>query len=168
MFSFHRTACAVALAMLLGLGLCISNGCAPTDYEGATRAAVSGSVTLDGNVLPYGTIAFVPAGDDGRRASGLIQEGSYSIPEKNGPNLGKYKVQILGYAKAPETRGEDEGDSGEGNGNGGDEDDDEAGGDEESMALGAQIVPAKYNTQTTLEVEIVAGENKHDFALTSQ
>ena len=172
MFRAHRGAWAVGLAVLLGIGLCMASGCASASYEGATRAAVKGSVTLDGNPLAYGTIAFAPVDDEGRRASGLIQSGSYSIAEKNGPNLGKYKVAILGYAKAPETGGEEEEDADEGNGNGnGDDDEDEDEGEEEEeqgASLGPQIVPAKYNTQTTLEVEITAGENTHDFQLTSE
>jgi hypothetical protein len=145
--------------LLFACALCLTAGCGGADYEGPERAPVKGSVTLDGNPLPFGTITFVPAGE-GKRASGVVASGQYAIDEGQGPNLGKYKVEILGYAKVPEG-GEEE----EPEGNTADEE--EGGGAGGADDLGDQVVPAKYNAATTLEVEITSGENTHDFTLTS-
>jgi hypothetical protein len=155
------------LVVFAGLGL-VTLGCGGPDYEGEERAAVSGSVTLDGNAVTYGVITFSPAGE-GRTASGPIQDGKYAIDELNGPNLGPYKVQILGYEKAPEGIGADGGEGSEEEpvigeeGAGEDEEEQVEGSDD----VGDQIVPPKYNTATELEVEITSGENTHDFPLTS-
>jgi hypothetical protein len=123
----------------------VSAGCTSTGgYEGDERAAVSGQVTLDGKPLPYGTINFLGQ-SSGRGASTAIQNGAYSIPEEQGPNAGTYKVSIIGYGKAP--AGESESD--------------------ESADLGPQVVPKKYNAESTLQAEITLGENVHNFELTT-
>jgi hypothetical protein len=114
---------------------------------------VSGTVTMDGSPLPYGTITFMSLGT-GRMANGAIEDGAYSIPEEKGPNLGQYKVDIRGYAKSPSTLGEGEGA--------------EEAEEEQEFDLGPEIVPQKYNAATTLEVEITSGENTHDFPLTKE
>jgi hypothetical protein len=152
--------------MLIGISLALCTGCQPPSYEGPERAPVSGSVTLDGDPVPSGTVYFEPAADEARSASAPIMNGSYSIPEPEGPNLGTYSVRIIGYAKAPERAS--------GPAGGGEEEDEveeeevEDEDEDQVDTLGDQIVPTKYNTETTLEVEIVSGANTHDFALTSE
>ncbi len=134
---------------LAGL-LLLFAGCGGADYDGPERAAVSGTVTVDGVPLPFGTITFKPTGD-GRMANGAIEEGVYSIPEESGPNLGSYMVDIRGYANSPAALGEEEGD--------------EETEEEQEFNLGPQIVPEAYNAATTLQVEIASGENTQDFPL---
>lgn len=159
----NRTILAVTLALGMGFGLCLLNGCGGTEYEGEERAAVSGTVTLDGSPLPYGTISFVPASGDGRRANAAINDGSYSIPEEQGPNLGEYKVEILGFEKPAEDDEEgeeEEEDDGE--------IDDEGDEQPEGWTPGENpMVPARYNTETELTRTIESGENTFDFALES-
>jgi hypothetical protein len=160
MIKVNRTIFACGLAGLFAIGLCLTSGCSGPDYEGPERAAVEGKVTFDGSPLPYGTISFIADGE-GRTANGLVVDGSYAISEGQGPNLGKYKVRILGYDKAPSSGGEDEGEL--------EEDEGESEGDEmaEGESVGAQILPEKYNAATELQVEIQSGKNTHDFPLTS-
>jgi hypothetical protein len=150
--------------MLLGIAFCLSCGCGGPGYEGEQRVAVSGSVTLDSEPLVYGTVRFVSVDGGLRPANGLIHNGKYSIPEEQGPNLGKYKVSIVGYEKSPAQAAPADGDE-DGDG---DEGEDEGEDDDESMDLGPQIVPATYNTQTTLEVDVTAEEKPYDFALKSE
>ncbi len=160
MLCANRTIWAGGLAIAIGVALSQCTGCGGgADYEGAERAAVSGKVTLDGSPVPFGTVAFLGGGSQ-RRATGTIRDGTYSIPEEQGPNLGKYQVEIIGYEHAPQTpastgtEGEEEEDR-----------DEDVGEDEEAEdidALGKQIV------RSTQEVEIVSGENTCDFTLTSQ
>ncbi len=130
-------------------------GCGGANYDGPARGAVSGAVTFDGNPLPFGIMTLVPEGE-GRRASGIVMNGEYTISEDRGPNAGSYKVEILGYAKAPPEDTETQDTE--------DQDGEEEG--EGDADLGPQILPAKYNTETTLTVEIAAGENTHDFTMT--
>ena len=159
-----RTVWADGLVILIGVGLFLSSGCGEdAGYEGPERAAVSGKVTLDGSPLPYGTVTFISTEGEGRRASGLISDGSYSIPEGQGPNLGKCKVEILGFEKAPAAADDGLGEGGEG------AEEEDAGDDEgEGESVGPQIIPPQYNAQTTLEADIVSGENENDFPLTSK
>jgi len=141
------------VVVLVAVGTLMIAGCGGgPSYEGPARGAVSGAVTFDGQPLAYGIINFIPQGQ-GRRANGIVMNGQYTIDEDHGPNVGTYKVQILGYAKAPA----DVPEGGE-----------EGGGDEEpEVDMGSQILPAKYNVDSTLTAEITAGENKQDFTLTT-
>ena len=144
----------VAPALLILLGVCLFGGCGKS-YEGATRASVTGTVTLDGKPLPYGNILFMAEGSS-RMASAVIQDGEYSITESQGPNIGEYKVQITGYASAPVPEDPDA------------EEGEDKGAGSEGQSAGPQIVPAKYNSSTELKVTIAAGPNEHDFPLTSE
>jgi hypothetical protein len=161
MLSAQRFVWVCGLMMVAAAGLCLVTGCGDKGYEGPERAAVAGSVTFDGSPLPYGSITFVPSDGGGRRANAIILNGSYSIVEEQGPNLGAHKVEIIGYGSAPEQSPGGDDDEEE------EEEDDEEGADEDDPnELGPQIVPANFNLETPLTAEIVSGENTHDFALT--
>ncbi len=148
----------VGTIAVVAVALVLSTGCGGgTSYEGAERAAVSGSVTLDGEPLPYGSILFLGQGEN-RMASGVIQDGSYAITEAQGPNLGEYTVQISGSAEAPlEPLDGDEDE----------EDEDENAPDPDEADTGPEIVPAQYNEDSTLKVTITAGENTYDVPMTT-
>ena len=164
MISANRTVLAVTLALAMGFGLSLLNGCSGGGgYEGEERAAVSGTVTLDGSPLPYGTISFVPAGEGGRRANAAISDGSYSIPEEQGPNLGDYEVVIMGFEKPPE--GEEDEEEEEEDDGAGDEDDEEGG---PGRPGEKPMVPPRYNAETELTALIVSGDNEHNFELESE
>jgi hypothetical protein len=96
-------------------------------------------VTLDGQPLQGAAISFVPTDPAHRRAMGFIgADGTYSIKEGQGPNVGRYKV-VLNWPEPPPSP---------------------------ESPPGPERLPARYNTKTTLEVEIVPDSNTHDFALT--
>ena len=80
-------------------------------------------------------------------ASGVIQDGTYNIPEDQGPNVGECKVQITGYAEKPASNEETA---------------------DDNAPAPKQIVPPQYNTDSQFKVTIAGGPNKHDFALTSK
>ena len=80
-------------------------------------------------------------------ASAVIQDGTYSIPEEQGPNVGECKVQITGYAKSPASSEENANDN---------------------APAPKQIVPAEVQHCFRTEGHIAGGPNKHDFTLTSQ
>lgn len=59
------------------------------------RAPVSGTVMLDGKPLPEGSISFFPTdGNRGPSAGGVIQDGAFEIDARDGPILGKNRVEI--------------------------------------------------------------------------
>jgi hypothetical protein len=81
------------LIATLGAGLA---GCGRA-YDGEQRFPVSGKVTVDGQPLDLGVIAFMPQGEGksaGRVAGAPIRDGLYAVPEETGPTAATYKVQI--------------------------------------------------------------------------
>lgn len=133
----------MAVSSILGIAVLAMVGCGgTTEYEGEERAAVKGTVTLDGAPIAAGSITFKPSAGGSRVASAMIFDGQYELTEAKGPNLGNYSVEI--YASASDTGLENE---------------------DPNVPAPKQAVPEKYNAQTTLNVEIVSGENVHDFPL---
>lgn len=81
---------ALAIPALLAMSGCGDDGI-------ATRYAVTGKVTYNGEAVKKGKISFVPEEADGRGATGDIVDGSYSLTTQNpddGALPGKYKVVI--------------------------------------------------------------------------
>jgi hypothetical protein len=150
----NYTISAPHLGWVLCVALCSVAGCSDPGYTGPQRVPVSGTITFNGKPIPYGVVSFLGSGEL-RGASGPINEGKYAIAEKFGPNIGKYKVSVLGYPEIPTSV--DTPDS-----PGAEEIYDDTG-----ESLTSQMLPRKYNFQTTLEVDMVAGPNQHDFDLTS-
>lgn len=119
------------------------SGCGGSGYEGPPRAEVSGAVTFDGTPIVEGSINLVPVGQ-GRQVGVSIIDGAYTIPEIDGPTFGKYKVEITGFEfeKVAE--------------------------DSEEEGRSTQVVPSKYNTDTTLELDISEAKVEKDFTLTTE
>jgi hypothetical protein len=124
--------------MLAAAGLAVG-GCSG-NIDDLPRQPITGTVTLDGRLLPTGLIVFTPPGSvaGGAKTSGAasITNGRFSIPRVKGLIPDKYSVAIYpgrtpAEALSPEGR-----------------------------ARATFRIPAKYNTQTELEVEISAGGNK--------
>lgn len=138
MQSYHRVFSLLTVLCLIGCG-----------GPGPQRAAINGTVTYDGESVGQGTITFVPTGDTkGTSAGGEIKDGKYSIPSDKGTTLGKYKVQIrwskktgkqieMGSPAPPGTKIDEV----------------------------AEAIPAKYNTETTLEKEVTTAKHVFDFKL---
>ena len=116
--------------------------------DGLERAAVSGHVTLDGVRLVEGCIAFYPCGNNkGPVAGGVIQAGNYSLNVHQGPAVGANRVEVHATRKT---------------------------GRRVSSWGGAMIdeevesIPGRYNTNSTLVVEVKTGKNAFDCELTSK
>jgi hypothetical protein len=141
---FHGRCAAVCGLMVL----IVSVGCGG-GYSGPARGAVQGRVMIDGAPVEEGVIAFIPAaGTSGPSAGGVVLAGNYSIPEEKGPVVGTYRVEIRASRKTDRKI--------------------EAG---SPFPPGTMIdetidlIPAKYNSASELEHEIVAGANTLDFEL---
>lgn len=101
---------------------------------------IEGRVTLDGASLPEGDILFTPADPQFGSEGAKIKDGVYQA----GVRKGKSNVQIRATRPVPGKKG----------------------------PMGEQliedIIPAKYSDQSTLSIDVAAGQLKHDFPLQSK
>jgi hypothetical protein len=136
--------------VIAGLLLCCWCGCA--DRDGG-RAAVKGKVTLDGVAIgeegATATISFFPTGaTKGPAAGGQIQGGQYSIAASQGPAVGRNRVEI----HASKMTGRKVADVHDGH----------------MMDEMIEIIPARYNSESTLQRELKPGHNTLDFELSTR
>ncbi|MGP0067914.1 MAG: hypothetical protein ACLQGP_30515 [Isosphaeraceae bacterium] len=116
------------------------------------REPVSGTVTLDDQPLTEGIILFAPVGNAAEAvasATGKIEDGKFSIPREQGPVPGSYKVSITA-ANLPEGRVKIDLKK-----------------SKKKAATKQETIPAKYNSQTTLKVDIPKG-GKSDLSFSLQ
>ena len=131
-------------ALLAGVVLVAFAGCGSGGYDGPQRAEVTGTVAFDGAPVANGTINLIPQ-SEGRQVGVTIIDGTYTFAGNDGPTFGKYKVEIFGFEpkETPEGADEDHGSS-------------------------KQILPAKFNAETELELDVSGPKLTKDFALTSK
>ncbi len=131
---------------LAGLALMVAFGCGSGD--GLPREKVSGTVTLGGKPVEAGRVTMLPADSSaGTGAAGAIEAGSFAIPADQGPVPGSYLVSIS-VPEAP-AAGKDGGATGPA-----------------SEKLAKELVPARYNTSTTLRATVEkGGKNQFTFNL---
>lgn len=134
--------------LLLGCFTAAMIGCGEA---GPKRAAVTGTVKLDGAAVESGSITFIPTKDSKNpSAAGEIEGGEYNIPLDSGPAAGTYRVEIrwsrptgkkieMGSPSPPGTMVDEV----------------------------KEAIPAKFNSASTLTKDVEAGENTLDFDLTS-
>lgn len=135
--------------IISGFCLLILTGCGGSSALEFKRAEVEGTVTYEGKPLEDGLIRYVPDGEiingqvAGKPIFAKIVQGTYQIPIEKGATVGKNRVEVTCYLE----NGRQENMSGE------------------KAALVKQIIPAKYNSHSTLSVEIKEGKNLQDFDL---
>jgi hypothetical protein len=134
---------AIGMAAVCGL---VTTGCA--DRNSGVRGAMRGRVQLDGRPLDTGRIEFTPtAGTTGPIAGGEILNGGFDIPTARGPAIGTNLVRV----SAPKPSGR-----------------------KVPGPFGTPIdeivetVPDRYNTASTLQVEIKKGRNELNLDLHSK
>jgi hypothetical protein len=115
--------------------------------SGPARAPIQGKITLGSQPLAAGRILFAPlAPNQGPAASARIINGEYRLPKAEGPVVGQNRVEVeadlnLGFAI----------------------DDEAAFAKRGGKPLPPNPIPPAFNTQSTLTVEVKAGEeNKFD------
>lgn len=129
---------AAQIDLVAMLGLLCIVGCG----GGIERHRVSGTVTFDDQPVERGEVSFVP--DDPALApeGGVIRDGKYSFEAV----AGKKTVRIRGSRRLPPQPQDDP----------------------ESGPLYEDFIPARYNTDSTLKVEVEPGaRNVFPFELTS-
>jgi hypothetical protein len=140
--TFRPIRCFFALGLALLIGGLVP-GC------GGRRASVQGSVKFEDRPVDGGRIFFLPEGDPAGRPTvqTIIKKGRYVLSAAEGPELGRHRVEIVWHRSpskaAPANPGLVTDDM-------------------------KQIIPAVYNAQTTLFVDVQRGANTFDFALKSQ
>lgn len=133
----------VAVVMAVAIGFCL--GC------GGQGTTVEGNVTFDGQPVEKGSITLEPADGLGPAAGGTITSGKYRLDSMSGLVPGEKIVRISAVrstgkkieAGPPEPPGT-------------------------KVDEVQQFIPAKYNDQSTLKVQIAGGHGKHNFDLKSQ
>ncbi len=143
--TFHRHRVFAAFATGL-LAVAVLPGCGGSDVD---RVGVSGTVTLDGQPLESGAILFLPKGE-GPSAGTQIENGRFSIARSDGPSPGEYRAEIRSFRDTGEMI----------------PDDDFPG---QLTEVRQQIIPARYNESSELEVTFSAdrGQEELPFELQS-
>jgi hypothetical protein len=128
-----------------GLSLCLTPGCGSSG-----RPVLQGTVTLDGQPVDDGAIAFISemAMPVPPRAGALIRDGKYVIPADKAPPPGTYRVEIRWNKptgkKIPSSDPPN------------------------LMDETRQVVPENYNTKSTLSEEVKPGANTFNYDLKSK
>lgn len=131
-------AIAFLAAVLLGCG---------KQPVGPPRGTAHGNVSLDGKPIAVGTITFAPKdAKAGPAWIGAVKDGRYASGA-GGPIVGRSRVEIC--ASRTEAA--------------------ESSNDQRDWKRNyVEAVPARYNSQTTLEADVQTGENSFDFELKAQ
>ena len=106
---------------------------------------IHGQVTYEGESIAEGKILFLPNDESQPQAIAKIVDGEYKTASPGGVFVGEYKVQVFGYR-----------------GTGKVQDLGKLYGTQEQQQ---QYLPAKFNHETELTVEISSEENEYDFEL---
>ncbi len=132
----------VATLLLLALGM---SGCG-----GAYDSTAYGTVTLDGTIVPRGTVAFHPTSGGPAAYSPIGSSGSYSIRtgREEGLPAGQYQVTVTANEQQAQFESKDG----------------------RPMPPGKAITPPWYRTKETsgLSFTVEPGANKLNLELTSQ
>jgi hypothetical protein len=123
-------------------------GCGRRDYTGPRQFPLAGRVTYDGQPIDWGSISFLPLGGDQRVSGGLIENGTYAVPEEKGANAGRYRVEIR-WLKLTGKKYRDP-DSGE------------------MLDARKEALPPRFHEQSELTVEVSDNQTTFDFHLTSK
>jgi hypothetical protein len=108
------------------------------------RSGVTGKVTYRGEPITVGTITFIPKAENGIRSGGLIDQGTYKVEPKVGPDPGPHRVEIR-WAKATGKKNRNE--------------------FGEEIDVRQEALPDKYHANSTLTADIKRGANVIDFQL---
>ncbi len=122
--------------MLAGVGQGVL-GCSADDA--LPRQSIAGQIRVDDKPLPRGMVHFYGRGNDGSRldvsGGAMIRDGRFSIPRKFGLVPGKYTVAVFSGGTTERKRRKERG-------------------PEDEDTVPQEMIPAKFNSQSSLEIEI--------------
>ena len=129
------------LTMVFGLMCPLAAGCGG-DSAGIE---VQGTVSVNGQPVDDGAITFVPVDGAGKKGGATITDGEYTVAPDVGLTAGSYKVEIIWRKKTGRKYKSD--DTGE------------------MVEETKQVLPANFNTSTTLTADLADEPNTKDFSL---
>jgi hypothetical protein len=109
--------------------------------SGDATGDVDGEILLDGKPLAEGVIHFIPVDGQSPTSSTFVASGKFHQRVA----IGKHRVEISCVQARPLRPGQDA-----------------------DSATGVEIVPAKYNTRSELQTEVVKGKNPVRYELISK
>lgn len=128
--------------IVVAIALCLSvTGC----NHGPPYGDVSGQVTLDGQPVETGSIRLIPIDGNTASGGGTIEHGHYTASHVP---VNKFRVEInagKGPAMPPGTDPL-----------------------KYQGVMGVELIPARYNTQSELTLDVKEGTHEHDFKLESK
>lgn len=129
------------MLLLAGLVSCtLTAGCS----RDTKRGDISGTVTLDGQPIKSGLIRFVPAAGQTASADTNIEDGKFSAKVPPGDKTVQISAsKVVGKKKVYETP------------------------DSPTVDIVQELIPAKYNLQSTLKFTVAPGSQEKSFELTS-
>ena len=117
----------------------------------SNRSAVRGEVRLDGRLLERGSILFTPIdGTKGTVAGGQIEGGQYRLSNDKGPAVGRNRVDIHAVRKTGKMVPKPLGPQGQ------------------TVEESVEAIPPRFNSASTLQVNIKPGDNTANFAVESK
>lgn len=149
------------LALACVVSAAMTSGC--QNKNPLQRQAVSGHVTLDGTPVKLGNVEFVPLDGSSPVSGGaVVRDGRYNIGELRGLPPGKYRVCV----HAATGGGHDSAVLGANHNAGPDL---PAKGPSINAMLGTEMIAPRFNTESTLTVEVKSGgPNQFHFEVTSK
>lgn len=138
--------------LFTGLVIFVATGCGGQSGLEFSTSQVEGTVSYQGKPLESGKIRFIPDGKvvngqvAGKAIFANIKDGKYAISPEDGATVGKNRVEIKSYRASGKMIVSS---AGEG----------------QKVEQFEQFIPARYNSESTLSVEIKQGENVQDFDL---
>jgi hypothetical protein len=140
------------ICLAIGCTAAVPSGCR---RDGPERVKLSGTVTYRGEPVKTGQLRFIPTkGTEGPTEGAMIVDGQYQAIGKGGVPVGTYTVTILAWNRRAPRRDRPS--------------PEEASGRPNDGAPRQQLLPAKYNSQSQLEITLKPGSGSivQDFALT--
>ena len=126
--------------LMLIAALLAAAGCG----DGST-STVNGTVTLDGQPLKEGVVRFVPTDGKGQTASAEVKDGKFTAVVARG----ELRVEFSAPKVVRQTKMYDTPDS-------------------KLVDETVELLPARYNVQSTLKITVKGGSQTEKFELTSQ
>jgi hypothetical protein len=103
---------------------------------------VTGTVTVDGEPAQTGSIAFFPTDGKSSTAGAAIESGRYTAQVPLGASKVEIRVsKIVGHQRLYDTP------------------------DSPTQPVMEEVLPAKYNDQTEITIDVIAGMNEKNFDL---
>jgi hypothetical protein len=141
---YYRKQPALVLVSVVFLML---TGCGANN---ANRGNISGAVKLDGKPLEQGSILFAPMeGTHGTATGGTIENGRYKFSGEEGPAIGWNRVEIQAMRKTGKKIPKPFAPPGQ------------------TVDELVEAVSPRFNSESSLKVEVKRGENTADFEVSS-